>query len=1043
MIRFAARAVALLALVGAWGFSAGDRLVAPFFSEARAESPAAEAEAPDLASLKVFNRVVLQVKDHYFDPTRIDPRQMLVDSLDYVEKQIPEVMVDGDTTTGQVKVTVGSKAQTFSIADVDSIFKMSLRLGQIMGFMQKNLDPGHPPEDLRNIEYALVNGMLSSLDPHSVLLKPEYFREMKMSTRGEFGGLGFMIGLRDGELTVMKVFKGTKENPTPATRFGIKPRDKILQIGGESTVNMDVTEAADRLRGKPGSLIQVLIGRKGWPAPKLMEIPRAQIEIESVVPKLLSNNVGYVRLKSFQGYTTRDLLNAVRNLKEEAGGKLTGLVLDLRGNPGGLLDQAHQVSDAFLESGTIVTTVGAGNRRLEVKKATDQGMADLEKSLPVAVLVNGGSASASEIVAGAIKNLDRGVVIGRTTFGKGSVQVLYDFPDQSALKLTIAQYLTPGDVSIQETGIVPDIELIASKVDQTSISAFAPIKMMREQDLNRHLSNPADLLNPDGSERPVTKTDVPDLKPLHTMRYLRDEVQTKDGEAALDDEEAEDIELAEDFVEDYQIRFARDLLVAHPYPKRSQIMAKMNPFVAERAAGEERRIEKAIADLGVDWSKGSAAGAAQAAGQEAPKLVATFEPGPGVVAHAGSQVDLKLEVTNPGTRPIHRLRAWTESAANPLLDRREFVFGSLAPGETKSWTVPVELPQDLASRRDRVSIKFQDGEGNAYDDHEGEVNIAELARPRFSYTWQILERTSGGDGIARPGDKLSLLVDVKNLGPGASTESTVATIKNKGNEKIFIEKGRQQLGSLEPGAEAQAVFELELKSGYAEDAMPIQLVIFDEKLEEVAMEQLQIPVASGALLSEPMKGFLQSALAPVVRAAASDDAPPLALMGKGASLPVDAKVGGWARVEWRKGRVGFVRVGSDEKILPTGKASLAAVETSFARTPPEIRLDVDTSKGGIAVNTDRYVLTGTVANPELRDVYVFVNDQKVYFAPAAKDGKPLRFNAEFPLKEGSNHVVVVARDGNEVTSRRAVSVLRRQGEAVQKADAAKAGTQPR
>jgi len=1029
MIRFAARAAVLLALAGAWGLVGGDRMVAPLLPQARAESvPLASSteELPDLASLKVFNRVVLQVKENYFDPGRIQPRQMLVDSLDYVEKQIPEVMVDGDAKAGEVKVTVGGNTQTFAIADVDSIFKMSLRLGQIMGFVQKNLDPGHSAEELRNIEYALVNGMLSSLDPHSILLKPEYFKEMKLSTKGEFGGLGFIIGMTDGDLTVMKVLKGTKDQPTPASKYGIKPKDKILQIAGESTVNMDVTEAAERLRGKPGSKVRVLLMRKGWAEPKAMDIPRAKIEIESVVSKLLSDKVGYVRLKNFQGNTSRDLQAAVRDMKAEAGGKLAGLVIDLRGNPGGLLEQAIQVSDTFVDSGTLVTTVGMSNKLREVKKATE-GNPDLEKNLPLAVLVNGGSASASEIVAGALKNLDRAVVIGRTTFGKGSVQVLYDFPDQSALKLTIAQYLTPGDVSIQETGITPDLELVASRVTKDSVNAFAPVKTMREQDLDKHLANPADLFAKDPLERPEAKKSDPDQKPLFSMRYLRDEPKAKEGEPGLDDEDAEDEELSDDFVEDYQIRFARDLLLTAPSSSRPQMLAKIGGFVSSRSAQEEARIDEAISALGIDWSKGGT-GAVTAA----PTVSATFTPAPGAVIRAGEKANLKLEVVNTGTAPIHRLSAWTQSDSNPLLDRREFLLGSLAPGEKKSWTVPVEIPKDLASRRDPVTIKLQDAAGNRYDELQQEINVAELPKPRFSYGWQILSRSGPSDGSPHPGEKLTLRVDVKNVGEGASTETTYASIKNKGNEKVFIEKGRQKLGELQPGAVAEAVFELELKAGYAEATMPVQLLVFDEKLEEIVVEKLDIPVATEALATAPAKGVVRPQSDLSIRAAPRDDAPVLATAGKGASLPVDGRIGGWLRVEWRSGRIGFVKAGDGVSVAAKGKPSFTAVAQNFSRTPPDIVFDVDTSTGGIASTVDHYSLQGRVTHEDLRDVYVFVNDQKVFFAPGKKGSEPLRFSADFPLKEGANHVVVVARDGNDVTSRRAVSVLRRKPELAQK-----------
>ena len=1021
MIRFAARAAALVALVGAWSLAAGNRLV-PVLSEARAESPASpEGGSHDLASLKIFNRVVLLVKENYFDPSRIQPQKMLVDALDSVEKEIPEVMVDGDVKTGAVKVTVGGKTASFSITDVDSIFKMSLRLGQVMGFVQKNLDPGHPVDDLRNIEYALVNGMLSSLDPHSVLLKPEYFKEMKLNTKGEFGGLGFVISMREGDLTVVKVLKGTDENPTPAYTFGIKPRDRILRIGDESTVNMDLSEAVERLRGKPGSKIAITVARKGWKEPREMQIPRAIIEIESVVHKLLANNVGYVRIKNFQGNTARDLQNAVKAMKKEAGGKLQGLVLDLRGNPGGLLEQAIQVSDLFVDDGAIVTTVGMSNKLREVKRATDSGDA-LEKSMPLAVLVNGGSASASEIVSGALKNLDRAVVVGRTTFGKGSVQVLYDFPDLSALKLTIAQYLTPGDVSIQETGVTPDIELVPSRVDKKEVSVFAPVKTMREADLDAHLTNPADVL--ENGEAAIARKNDPSEKPRYTLRYLRDDVKL-DDEAGLEDENAEEEELSEEFVEDFQIKFARDLVLAAPVAKRSAMLQKMGDFVAQRAAAEEKRMEQAIVDLGVDWS---APGVTPAAAKAGAPLQARLTPDASAHVKAGETVQLKLEVTNPGTAPLSRVRAWTECESNPYFDRREFLIGGLAPGQTKSWTVPVELPKDLASRRDPVVVKFEDASGAELQELRSELNVVELPKPQFAFNWQVIDTAGDGDGLPDPGEKLTIAVDVRNVGGGASSEVTYASIKNKGNEKIFIEKGRHKLGELAPGAMASGTFELELKKGYTDKTIPLQLLVFDEKLEEIVVERIEIPVDTGKLVAQPVKGLYRVAADGLVRAAPLGDSPTLAQIKKGTILPVEARIGSWARVEWSKGRTGFIEMAADEQLARTGKATLAGVEHTMWKTPPRIRLDVDTSKGGVAVDADHYALSGTVEDPELRDVFVFVNDQKVFFAPGGEKGGPLKFDARFPLKEGANHVVVVAREGDELTSRRAFTVLRRKPE---------------
>src|SRR6185295_6951355 len=315
----------------------------------------------------------------------------------------------------------------------------------------------------------------------------EAYKEMNLTTSGQFGGLGIVISIRDQQLTVINPMPGT-----PAFRAGVKKYDRIMKIGGESTLNMGLNEAVQHLRGAPGTKVTVFLrrdGPDGWQTPKPFELTREVIKVASVESKLLADNIGYVRLKQFQANTAKDLDDALLDLKKN--GELKGLVLDLRGNPGGLLEQAARVSDKFLVSGPIVATVGnpgSGEDR-EEKAAHPEGT---EPNYPIALLVNGSSASASEIVAGALKNHDRAVLIGETTFGKGSVQLVFtELPDRAALKLTIAQYLTePGDISIQGTGVTPDIELDPMTVDNLEMDLMVNEgSSVKERDLARSLSN--------------------------------------------------------------------------------------------------------------------------------------------------------------------------------------------------------------------------------------------------------------------------------------------------------------------------------------------------------------------------------------------------------------------------------------------------------------------------------------------------------------------------------------------------------------------------
>ena len=255
------RIAVIAALLAAWAFSGSDR--APLTLTMMSDAAAAprvddkDAKAPhDLSALRVLTKVIHYVKENYVDPKRVHPKEMLVASLEAVEKTVPDVMVDGNAETGTVHVNVNGKLKEFDIGHVDSLWKMSFTLKDIFDFIARNM---RPVEDSREIEYAAVNGMLQTLDPHSVLLRPELYREMKLTTKGEFGGLGFVIQMREGTLTVVKVLP-----KTPAFRGGIKKDDQIIKIGEESTVNMDLNEAVGKLRGPVDSKVTISIMRKGW-----------------------------------------------------------------------------------------------------------------------------------------------------------------------------------------------------------------------------------------------------------------------------------------------------------------------------------------------------------------------------------------------------------------------------------------------------------------------------------------------------------------------------------------------------------------------------------------------------------------------------------------------------------------------------------------------------------------------------------------------------------------------------------------------------------
>ena len=344
----------------------------------------------------------------------------------------------------------------------------------VLGLLQKEYVE---ETDSKDLVYGAVKGMLETLDPHSAFMPPSVYKEMQEETKGRFEGLGIEITLKEGVLTVVSPIEDT-----PAFRAGIQAGDQILKIEGESTKNLTLMDSVKRLRGPRGTKVTITIMREGLSKPKEFTLTRDVIPIRSVRYELMEKQYGYIRLSQFQEKTESEFDKAFKALESETKGAIKGLILDLRNNPGGLLDQAVKVSDRFIESGLIVSMEGRREDQKVKFHARPQGTI---ARYPLVVLVNGGSASASEIVAGAIQDHGRGILVGTQTFGKGSVQTIFPLKDGSGLRLTTARYFTPNGRSIQAKGIIPDV--IVKPASPEEEKTAQPPKLPTEKDLERHL----------------------------------------------------------------------------------------------------------------------------------------------------------------------------------------------------------------------------------------------------------------------------------------------------------------------------------------------------------------------------------------------------------------------------------------------------------------------------------------------------------------------------------------------------------------------------
>ena len=343
-----------------------------------------------------------------------------------------------------------------------------------------------------------ISGMVKSLDPHTSYMSPVSYKEMQVETTGKFGGLGIEISIRDGVLTVVSPIEDT-----PAFRVGIKPGDKIIKIEDESTLDMTLQDAVSRLRGETGTPINITVFRKSFKAPKEFTIVRDIIKVRSVTNKLYEDDIGYIKIRSFSKNTSNDLDKALAELKQKG---ITKLILDVRNNPGGLLNQAVEVTDRFLNRENLIVYTKGRSDEQNMRFTSHDKVAGV--SYPMIILVNGGSASASEIVAGALQDLNRAIILGTTTFGKGSVQTIIPLSDGSALRLTTARYYTPSGRVIQANGIKPDILVEMKPLDKNQkkegkvVESEEKIRLrrfLRETDLKKHLKGKSSIEGMDGN----------------------------------------------------------------------------------------------------------------------------------------------------------------------------------------------------------------------------------------------------------------------------------------------------------------------------------------------------------------------------------------------------------------------------------------------------------------------------------------------------------------------------------------------------------------
>jgi carboxyl-terminal processing protease len=827
-------------------------------------------------------------------------------------------------------------------------------------------------------------------------MTPDLWNELKMSTQGSFEGIGIRITTDyrqpcNGDLTVVEVFDGA-----PAQKAGLQVGDKIIRIEKDSTVNITTGEAADQLRGTPGTSVNVTIRRKNGSI-KHLSIVRQRIPIKSVTSKMMKDKIGYIHLEGFQQSSAAEMREALDKMHEQG---MKGLMLDLRSNPGGLLTSAIEIADMFISGGSIVTTAGRNKDDRDVSNATSE---NTEPVYPMVVLIDAYSASAAEILSGALKNHGRALLVGDTSFGKGSVQNIIPLPDGGAMRMTIQQYLIPGDMSIQAVGVSPDVYFRPRIVDAGELLISNREREFSEAALDAHLTR-------------ASSIERADREGALQMPYFVSSRQRKLDLEMYKKCYAENPEI-KPYRNRYEVDFARELLALATGSPSSLIMQTARQLVQSRSNKEYSKLSGALKKIGIDWSfpKGEAAGADEMI--SSAKLSASVTVSGKV--EAGKKIFINVTVKNNSSKTVHRLRAKTESD-NPYLSDIEMVFGKVDPGKSAYWKAEILFPPVAPSRIDPVKISFFSFEGIVPRPVSIDVDVKGRVRPELAYDWW-LDDLGNGNGFMEPGEEFRMHIRVKNEGKGSTFKMAV----NLSALGIDVESGHFVMKALKTGQTGSGEFVLKIPEKISRDKVDVSLS-FEEwvplkipSLIPLQQQKLEMKIEKSVAQASSASGTITLSGDNAVNVYNAPDLKSrlIATGASGESFKVVKRSGAFFLIEQKGGRRGWILADST---LPGGNAK--GKLTAHWDRLPSISIDSDPS---VQIKTSTFEVKGTVSHPlGIRDVFVFVSGKKVIYHPLVKGTSEYKFSFSVPVEEGANKVSVVARHDEKIVASKTVFVRR-------------------
>lgn len=787
-------------------------------------SGARAADAEERAKLPLVSRTIMLLKDHYLDPQRFEPKKMVAAAVESVADAVDELTMEGDAGGTALTLRMGADTHEVALAPVTSIWAIRPALQEALRFVRERTSI-----DAVELESAAIAGMLSTLDPGTTVLGPAETSKLTASIRGEFGGLGFVVGIRRGRLTVVQVLAGTPV--TPAEQLGIRRGDVIGEIDGRSTIGVPLERTVEWIRGPIGSEIAVEWTRPGE-RPARATVKRDRIHLRVISGQLLPGGVAYVRVAEFPPTTHKELLRELQAQAARAPEGLRGVILDLRDSPGGMLSAGVDVADVFLSEGDLLAQFTAAGVVGDTKVATPSPS---DVRAPVVVLVNGSTAGSAEIAAAALRENGRAILVGQRTFGLGSFPQLLPLgvADEPTLKLTFGAYHTPDKRRFDRVGLEPDVVVRPGCITGRTSNLFGP-----EQ------TGAGDAAAPLG-----TLTELVAEERLDPERRAADPTSCEPRR----DERRPD--------EDAALAFAAEVLRRTTTPDREGLLAAAAALLPERRAAHEAELAARLGTLGIDWRRAESV--------ESPTVnVAAAGPAGGVVA-AGAPVSWTVTVENRGSGPLARLRAWTVAPHAPFLDGRELVFGTIAPGAKKSFTLELHpAGDDVTPRRDEVTLRFAEENGHAPPDAAVRFEVRKVLRPRLALQARL---GCAGPRCARVAAGAALKVDVAltNSGRAPAPRDLVVMLEPL-DERWYVTDGWREVGAVAPGAPRRAPLALRLADADGDERARFRVT----RLTGDERTTCALDLAIGARLP-----LVRECRSPALRLAPDPDAGPVVATG--------------------------------------------------------------------------------------------------------------------------------------------------------------------